>query len=229
MMNASILSPLILIFVQFLLPTFLPMSGQSLEVFNGDRAFLTTTVGAREPLFVIHGLWPNWSNGSWPQYCIKNDPLNLTEISSIIPELLTYWPGFTPSSKNSTIAFWNHEWTKHGSCLYECMDTTRRRGAGTPAPQLDFFQLGLHLRSKYPYYNMLKRSGVKFTNYTQEWNTSKVYEHWLSRFNSKPMFTCSDEKLMDVRACFDCDINLISCSKDLWDDSVFDCFPSFLF
>lgn len=50
--------------------------------------------------FVIHGLWPEWNDGTWPQNCSDQPgPSDPGQLSGLIEPTLTA-----------------HEWTKHGTC-----------------------------------------------------------------------------------------------------------------
>ena len=54
-----------------------------------------------QPGFVVHGLWPQNNNGTWPQFCSKlSGPENLAANLDITPDL----------------ALLQHEWDKHGTC-----------------------------------------------------------------------------------------------------------------
>ncbi|MFS7964489.1 putative ribonuclease T(2) [Helianthus anomalus] len=69
--------------------------------------------------FTIHGLWPDYNDGSWPS-CCSGPAFDETEISSLLNVLDTYWPTLS-CSKASTChnkkgLFWAHEWEKHGTC-----------------------------------------------------------------------------------------------------------------
>lgn len=63
-------------------------------------------------------MWPQFNNGSWPSYC-TNEAFD----SSIIYDDLDtssfydYWPNirYEPTDKEYA-SFWEHEWTKHGTC-----------------------------------------------------------------------------------------------------------------
>ena len=61
----------------------------------------------------MHGLWPNYNNGSYPQFCTedKYDPSKLT--SETISLLNSNWAGLYSDSNN----FRSHEWEKHGTCF----------------------------------------------------------------------------------------------------------------
>ena len=78
----------------------------------------------------IHGLWPQYSENSWPEYCtdIKFD---LSLIKSLLPELKKHWHSYNGRNEK----FWEHEWKKHGTCSY--MD------------EHTYFKTALALREKY--------------------------------------------------------------------------------
>lgn len=64
----------------------------------------------------IHGLWPQYSENQYPQYCKKVE-FDITKLQSILTELNENWC----SDKGSNSDFWQHEWEKHGSCMFnEC-------------------------------------------------------------------------------------------------------------
>lgn len=50
--------------------------------------------------FVVHGLWPQWTNGKWPQTCSHEPNVNpISEVADLMdPDLAA------------------HEWAKHGTC-----------------------------------------------------------------------------------------------------------------
>jgi len=67
--------------------------------------------------FVIHGLWPQYSSGGYPSEC-TDVPFNEDVIANIgIDTMNQYWPNVKsePSDPNYN-SFWQHEWTKHGTC-----------------------------------------------------------------------------------------------------------------
>eukprot|EP00760_Papus_ankaliazontas_P003083 PhM_4_TR11412/c0_g1_i1/m.19962/K01166/E3.1.27.1; ribonuclease T2 len=62
--------------------------------------------------YTIHGLWPQFSKSSWPEYCSKEN-FNPSAVSNISSILRTFWPSCKGASENH---FLGHEWTKHGTC-----------------------------------------------------------------------------------------------------------------
>ena len=61
----------------------------------------------------IHGLWPQYSEDSYPTYC-KTVSFDLNKLNSILSKLEKYW--YSEDEKNED--FWCHEWKKHGSCMF---------------------------------------------------------------------------------------------------------------
>jgi ribonuclease I len=65
----------------------------------------------------IHGLWPQYSAGSYPTYC-KQVSFDINKLDPIINELTAEWY----STEEPDDEFWKHEWQKHGSCMFTSMD-----------------------------------------------------------------------------------------------------------
>ncbi|MGY2197399.1 ribonuclease T2 family protein [Pseudomonas gingeri] len=67
--------------------------------------------------FVLHGLWPQYARGGWPQSCAPLTPLSAEQRQ----QGLTLFP---------TARLMEHEWKKHGTCSGLCatayLDTTDR-------------------------------------------------------------------------------------------------------
>ena len=52
---------------------------------------------------VVHGLWPQYNNGKWPQDCASTPPVS----SAIVNQMMPIMPGS---------GLIQHEWAKHGTC-----------------------------------------------------------------------------------------------------------------
>lgn len=65
----------------------------------------------------IHGLWPQYLNGSWPESC-TNETLSEKVIATLHTRLEQWWPNVraTHANESEYLVFWNHEWSKHGTC-----------------------------------------------------------------------------------------------------------------
>ncbi len=55
--------------------------------------------------FIVHGLWPQYNNGSWPQYCRPNAERVQDDDVVLVKSAI-------PSKKLQ-----QHEWQKHGTCV----------------------------------------------------------------------------------------------------------------
>ena len=93
--------------------------------------------GYLEAEYSIHGLWPQYTNGSYPQYC-KNVSFDENKITSLLPQLNKLWPSNMGPNKD----FWKHEWEKHGSCVF------------TPMTEFEYFKKTLDL------YNEAYKNGL---------------------------------------------------------------------
>ena len=64
----------------------------------------------------IHGMWPEYKDGSWPSMCTR-EPLNKEVIDELKEGLNVYWPNVKEDlSDPEHDEFWRHEWSKHGTC-----------------------------------------------------------------------------------------------------------------
>jgi ribonuclease I len=66
--------------------------------------------------FTLHGLWPQYATGGYPQYCTTEpfDPAIPNEIG--YSTMTEYWPNVQQAEGTSEYDdFWDHEWTKHGA------------------------------------------------------------------------------------------------------------------
>jgi ribonuclease T2 len=52
---------------------------------------------------VVHGLWPQYNNGKWPEDCASTPPVSTSTVNHMLPMM----PG------KQLI---QHEWSKHGTC-----------------------------------------------------------------------------------------------------------------
>ena len=61
----------------------------------------------------IHGLWPQYNDGKYPSFC-KEVEFDINALQPIIDRLNVEWC----SDIGSNDDFWEHEWKKHGSCMF---------------------------------------------------------------------------------------------------------------
>lgn len=64
--------------------------------------------------YQIHGLWPQYDSNSWPSNCPAPAYQTITD-TTLLTEMNEYWHNCDSNPQD----FWNHEYTKHLSCMYQ--------------------------------------------------------------------------------------------------------------
>lgn len=141
--------------------------------------------------FNIHGLWPNNWDGTYPQFC-ANETFSITPQTEAL--LNTYWV----SDVGPSINFWEHEWSKHGTCV-------------TPAVSCNtYFNTTVNLFLAKNLLNALSVFGIVPSN-TKTYTTSQ----FVGSFSKTVLITCqrvSNNYLLDtIQFCYDKSLNWISC------------------
>ncbi|KAL1327745.1 hypothetical protein HN51_037750 [Arachis hypogaea] len=107
--------------------------------------------------FTVHGLWPNFNNGSFPSNCksVENS-FDESKMSDIVPRAETSWAAFSCPSKKKTnstnsdnMKLWKHEWDKHGTCSHSVLH------------QHAYFDFTLNLKDHIDLLQILLNNGIK--------------------------------------------------------------------
>ena len=98
---------------------------------NSNKFYYLSLIKESNNTFSIHGLWPQYTKNSYPTYC-TNVSFNINNLKPIMPELKKNW--YSTQEKNED--FWQHEYEKHGSCVF------------TPMTELEYFSKTLELYDK---------------------------------------------------------------------------------
>ncbi|XP_048318813.2 extracellular ribonuclease LE [Ziziphus jujuba] len=106
------------------------------------------TTGKPAADFGIHGLWPNYNDGTYPSNCDPSNPFDQSQISDLISSLQKNWPTLACPSGNGT-AFWSHEWDKHGTCSESLLD------------QRAYFQTTLNFKKQANLLQILTTAGIR--------------------------------------------------------------------
>ncbi|XP_050235975.1 ribonuclease 3-like [Mercurialis annua] len=98
--------------------------------------------------FGIHGLWPNYNDGSYPSSCNPDSIYDKSQLSDLTSSLQKNWPTLACPTGDGH-KFWSHEWIKHGTCSESELD------------QHDYFQSALNLKAKLNLLQILNNAGIK--------------------------------------------------------------------
>ncbi|KAF2208453.1 hypothetical protein CERZMDRAFT_49284 [Cercospora zeae-maydis SCOH1-5] len=112
--------------------------------------------------WTIHGLWPDNCDGTYEASC--DDRRAYTNITQILQaagkqDLVDYMSTYWQSNSGSVETFWEHEWSKHGTCIStlnpDCYTDYK------PTEEVpDFFQKVVDVFKTLPTYDWLADAGV---------------------------------------------------------------------
>lgn len=145
--------------------------------------------------WVIHGLWPQNNDGTWPSNC--GAKFDASKISDLIPTLEKVWPDL---ERNDEKGFWSHEFDKHGSCA----TSTYING------EHDYFAASIKLQSQINLVNMLSQGGVRSGG---SYPATQVYQAVQTATGTAPQLHCIGTKLVELRVCVDKNLNYTNCDQ----------------
>ncbi|KAF8664868.1 hypothetical protein HU200_054181 [Digitaria exilis] len=157
-----------------------------------------------EPLqtFTIHGLWPDYDDGTWPS-CCRRTQFDLDKILPLMETLQKYWPSLYCSSSSTCFSgkglFWAHEVQKHGTC-----------SAPVVQDELQYFTIALDLYFKYNVTEMLSSGGIQISN-GKEYALSDVIDTIKHAFGGSPQIVCKKGSIQELRLCFDKELKPRDC------------------
>lgn len=148
--------------------------------------------------FLIHGLWPTFRNGSWPQFC-PGPPLRLDNIKDLETELQKYWPESLEGMNRD--ALWKHEWSRHGTCAMSILPSMQK-----------FFASTLSLYKSMDFIEGFRKSQISPLG-------GGIYERGdilkalkiSPPVQASPVIVCDGNKLYEVRYCIDKALRFVSC------------------
>ena len=141
-------------------------------------------VGLRN--LTIHGLWPNYDSGKYPQFCDKRkfDP---DKVADLQDRLNAEWPDLLSKG-----GLWSHEFEKHGTCSASVLPTEH-----------DYFGAALSLNKRLDLTSALFRAGIQPSS-TQSYPTKDIVKAVKSVIGDDvdPELNCADGNLQEIRVCF---------------------------
>ncbi|XP_058010031.1 extracellular ribonuclease LE-like [Hevea brasiliensis] len=96
--------------------------------------------------FGNHRLWPNYKDGNYLSNCDSGNLFNQNKISDLRSSMQNNRPTLACPRGNG-VAFWLHEWDKHGTCFESVLD------------QHGYFKAALDLKKQVNLLQALKNAG----------------------------------------------------------------------
>ena len=146
--------------------------------------------------FTIHGLWPEYFNSTWPEFCNK-DKFNLTAIQNITSDLKIFWTNF-----HNPLTLWTHEFQKHASCA---------KSDPLLNSEYKYFLTGLELRNQMNLYTMLNNSNIVPSN-TAKYTTNQIQKAVYLGINHTAVIVCDKNNILnEIRVCLNKNLELFDC------------------
>ncbi|KAF8402401.1 hypothetical protein HHK36_013356 [Tetracentron sinense] len=161
--------------------------------------------------FTIHGLWPDYNDGTWPACCTKSN-FDEKEISTLLDPLEKYWPSLSCGSSSTCHGgkglFWAHEVVisssvkKHGTCSFPVVQD-----------EYSYFLMTLNLYFKYNITNILNEAGYVPSN-SEKYPLGGIVSAIENAVRASPLLICSHGAVEELRICFYKDLKPRDCIVD---------------
>ncbi|EYU40680.1 hypothetical protein ABFS82_14G060000 [Erythranthe guttata] len=143
--------------------------------------------------FTIHGLWPNYNDGTWPS-CCTGKTFDAKEVSTLLSGLNMYWPslscGSTSNCHGGKGIFWEHEWEKHGTCA-----------SSVTGEEYNYFVTALNVYFKYNVTDVLREAGYVASD-SEKYPLGGIVSAIQNAYHSTPELQCSGGALQELHLCF---------------------------
>lgn len=134
--------------------------------------------------WTIHGLWPDYCTTGYPSTC---DPSRAyTDIAGLLTaqgasDTLAYMQDYWQDISGTSESFWEHEWSKHGTCYSTLRPSCLPSGSPKGAEAVAYFQTVVGLFKTLPTYTWLAEAGIvpsSSATYTLAQITSAIKAKW---------------------------------------------------
>ena len=175
--------------------------------------------------WTIHGLWPDFCNGTFTQYCDLSrqydphpspktqngeedgtivNPWNGTGVDDFIKDwgrqdLLDFMNSFWVSQGSPNKDFWAHEFSKHGTC-YSTFDIPCYGPKYQKHQELiDFYDTAIRYYLSLPTFDWLAAEGITPSNKTS-YSLDQISNALEKHYGAKPYIGCSGPEFKDTDA-----------------------------
>ncbi|KAM6540630.1 hypothetical protein CsatB_005077 [Cannabis sativa] len=154
--------------------------------------------------FTIHGLWPDYNDGSWPS-CCTNKRFNEKEISSLLGDLEKYWPSLSCGSPSTCHggkgSFWGHEF--EGYSVFACSYLEKHGTCSAPVTgdEYNYFSTVLNIYFKYNVSRVLSEAGYVASD-SEKYPVGGIISAIQNAFHTTPLIVCKNGAIEELRLCF---------------------------
>jgi ribonuclease T2 len=146
--------------------------------------------------WTIHGLWPDNCDGTYSESC--DSSRDYTDITSILTSFgktstLDYMNTYWLSDDESNEAFWEHEWSTHGTCV-NTLDPSCYTDYSTGEEAADFFEIVVNLFQTLDTYGVLSDAGITPSN-SKTYTSAEIQDAIKASFGYEVTLECSDDTL----------------------------------
>jgi len=157
--------------------------------------------------WTVHGIWPTKDFTIGPLFCNRSASFDFNEIQGILDQLKLHWTNVRANTELEN--FWEHEWTKHGTCAMQLKVFNT---------ELKYFSQGLALNEKFPLAQYLAQANIKPGKI---YETKDVFEAVKKGIGGKnPALECQHMPedfvkpvLTQIGICLDKNLSVIDCDK----------------
>ncbi|PHH72574.1 hypothetical protein CDD80_4431 [Ophiocordyceps camponoti-rufipedis] len=150
--------------------------------------------------WTIHGLWPDNCDGSYPQACDSSradydvrSVLQDAHKSDTLAYMNRYWKDY----KGDDDHLWEHEWSKHGTCVTtldpSCFGSGYRRGDDAIA----YFDRAVELFKTLPTHDWLAAADIK-PSFDDDYDLTDIQDTLAARHGAPVTLRCRGNALTEV-------------------------------
>ncbi|KAI8945248.1 ribonuclease T2-like protein [Xylaria longipes] len=149
--------------------------------------------------WTIHGLWPDNCDGTYDENCDSSRAY--TDITTILQNngkssLLSYMQDYWQSNDGTPEAFWEHEWSTHGTCV-STIDPDCYSSYTKGQEAADYFQVVVDLFKTLDTYGALSAAGITPSN-SKTYTSAQIQAALLKVTGKAAVISCSSSELSQV-------------------------------
>nr|BAC00516.1 ribonuclease T2 [Irpex lacteus] len=150
--------------------------------------------------WTIHGLWPDNCDGTFESSCDSSraytgigDLLTAQGASDTLDFMNQYWVDINGQNEQ----FWEHEWSKHGTCYSTLETSCLPSGSPKGAEAVAFFQQVVTLFKTLPTYQWLAKAGIT-PDSSKTFTLSEITSALKSAAGVTPALDCDGKNLNQI-------------------------------